>query len=146
MVADRPSGRPIHMSMTRVIVLAATSLAVAGCSTGDQSVAVTAPAGASTMTVRIGTDGDPSAPTNVQYTCPGSGAGPVCGPEVVNGRWEKTLTVPVGMVVWIHATNAKKDGGGSPPDCWITDEAGGKTYSKTNSGSCVLQVKEAPPA
>jgi hypothetical protein len=135
----------MDMSITRVIALAATSLALAGCSSGDQSVAVTAPAGSSAMTVQIGTDGDPSVPTNVQYTCPGSGAAPVCGPEVVKGRWTKTLTVPVGMEVWIHATNAK-DGSAKPPNCWISDEPGSKTYSKSDGGSCVLQVKEAPPA
>jgi hypothetical protein len=137
------------MSTTRVIASVAVSavLAVAGCSDSGQSAAVNAPAGASAMDVVIGTDGDPSAPTSVQYTCPGSGTGPVCGLEIVHGHWAKTLNVPVGTEIWIHATNAKDPGSnGSPPNCWITDAAGHEIYSKSDGGSCVLQVKAAPPA
>jgi hypothetical protein len=97
------------------------------------------------MTVQIGTDGDASAPTSVLYTCPGSGASPVCGPEIVHGRWSKTVNVPVGTQLWIHATTAKQDGSGPTPNCWITDVQGRDTYSKSDDGSCFLQVKQAPP-
>ena len=118
--ADTPGRRFLGMSTTRVIASAAAVvsavLAVAGCGDNGQSAAVAAPAGASTMSVVIGTDGDPSAPSSVQYTCPGSGSGSVCGPEIVHGRWSKTLDVPVGTEIWIHATNAKDpSNNGSPP-------------------------------
>jgi hypothetical protein len=120
-------------------------LALTSCGDADRSVAVTAPAGSPGITVQIGTDGDASAPTKVEYTCPGSGASPVCGPEVVHGRWTKTLNVPVGTEVWIHVTPAKQDDSGSTPNCWITDAPGRKTYSKSDDGSCFLQINEAPP-
>jgi hypothetical protein len=100
-------------------------------------------------TVQIGTNGSPSGPTQIVYTCfaaasvPGS---PVCGPEIVpQGRWTRTLTVPVGAQVWINASSTQPDASGSAPDCWISDQSGSQVYIKNDRGDCVYQ-DVAPPS
>lgn len=97
------------------------------------------------MTLQLGTDGSSNGPAKVEYTCPGAASGPTCGPEVVNGRWAKTLTAPVGMAIWIHAVSAKEDGSGAAPNCWISDESGQNVLAKNDGGSCTIQVKEHAP-
>lgn len=133
------------MTISRVAVIAAAGLTLAACS-GSGPVAVNAPAGASSMNVRIGTDGDESKPMKVSYTCPGSGTGSVCGPEIIEGHWAKTLNAPVGTALWMQVERADPNSSGTTPNCWISDESGGRVYIKDAKGTCVLRVEPAPPS
>lgn len=132
------------MTISRIAAIAAAGLVLAACSS-NHPVEVKAPPDAASMTVQIGTDGDQPNPTKVSYTCPGSGAAPVCGPETFKGRWEKTIVAPVGTTLWMQVSRADQDSSGKTPNCWISDQSGQEVYIKHDTGICVLRVEQAPP-
>ncbi len=134
---------PATVVRSRVgLVLGVVALAMA-MAAHDPPAATAAPAAAVSRTVQLGTNGSPTGPTKVMYSC--SGRSPVCGPQIApTGRWATTLTVPVETTVWIHAENTRPDASGTTPDCWISDQAGKQTYIQSSSGICVFQTAPLP--
>src|SRR5690349_21173847 len=128
--------------MLRTPALLLSAVALVSTAHTEATAAISPASCCATQTLQIGTNGSPSGPTKIQYTCTGASA--VCGPQIApQGRWTHTLTVPVGSLVWMHAENANSDASAAPPDCWIADRSGRVIAS--GQGSCLFQAAPLPP-